>query len=61
MPLSPDQLNDLRKRVLADEPYTYDELAAAVKQQIADRISAFEAPSKTTKSKAKPVNLDDLI
>lgn len=60
MPLSADQINDLRKRVLANEPFTYDELAAAVKQAIADRLSSFEAPAKP-KGKAKPVNLDDLI
>jgi len=58
--LSPEKLNDLRKRVLADEPYTHEELAAAVKQQISDRLAAFETPTKA-KSKAKPVNLDDLI
>ena len=57
--LNPEQLNDLRKRVLADEPYTHDELAAAVKHLIADRLASFEAPK--AKSKAKPVNLDDLI
>lgn len=59
--LDADKINDLRKRVLNNEPWTYDELAAAVKQVIAERISAFEAPSKTTKAKPKPVNLDDLI
>lgn len=59
MPLSPEQLNDLRKRVLANEPFTYEELAEAVKKQIAERLSSFEAPKP--KGKAKPVNLDDLI
>jgi hypothetical protein len=57
--LSAEKLNDMRKRVLANEPYTYEELAAAVKQLIADRLTSFEKPAP--KSKAKPVNLDDLI
>jgi len=60
--LTAEQLNDLRKRVLANEPYTYEELAAAVKQQIADRLSAFEVvPKAKGKAKSTPVNLDDLI
>jgi hypothetical protein len=58
--LTPDKLNDLRKRVLANEPYTYQELAEAVKALISDRLSSFEKPAKS-KSKATPVNLDDLI
>jgi len=58
--LEAKDLNDLRKRVLADETYTHDEIAAAVKQLISDRLASFEAPTKS-KSKAKPVNLDDLI
>ncbi len=58
--LDSTQLNDLRKRVLANEPYTNEELAAAVKQLIADRLASFEAPTKS-KSKAKAVSLDDLV
>ena len=58
--LTADKLNDLRKRVLANEPYTYEELAAAIKVLIADRLSAFEKPAKP-KGKPTPVNLDDLI
>lgn len=61
MPLTADKLNDLRKRVLANEPYTYEELAEAVKTLITDRLNAFEKPAKTSKSKATPVNLDDLL
>lgn len=60
--LTAEQLNDLRKRVLANEQYTEVELAQAVKELIYDRASAFEAPAKkSAKSKATPVNLDDLI
>lgn len=60
--LTSDQLNDLRKRVLAKESYTQEELAQAVKQLIVDRIDAFEAPKKASpKSKSTSVNLDDLI
>ena len=57
--LSPEKLNDLRKRVLANEEYSQEELAQAIKQEIAARLSSFEAPK--AKSKAKPVDLDDLI
>lgn len=59
--LTSDQLNDLRKRVLANEPYTREELAQAVKELISERISAFERPSKSTAKKPTPINLDDLI
>jgi predicted Zn-dependent peptidase len=57
--LTAEKLNDLRKRVIANEPFTYEELAAAVKQLIADRLASFEKPA--AKSKPKAVNLDDLI
>lgn len=57
--LTPDKLNDLRKRVLANEPYTIEELAESVRQLISERLSSFEAPAK--RGKPKPVNLDDLI
>jgi len=58
--LTSDTLNDLRKRVLADEPWTYEELAAAIKSLISERLNSFEKPAKS-KSKPTPVNLDDLI
>jgi hypothetical protein len=58
--LKPEELNDLRKRVLAGEGFTYEELSQAVKQMIADRLSNFEKPTKA-KAKSTPVNLDDLI
>lgn len=58
MPTS-DKINDLRKRVLANEPYDLAEFTEAVRQLIADRLSSFEAPKP--KGKSKPVNLDDLI
>jgi len=59
--LTADQLNDLRKRALANEHVSQEEFAAAVKQLIADRLSSFEKPTKTSSKKATPVNLDDLI
>lgn len=61
MPLNADQLNDLRKRILANEPYTQEECAAAVRQLIAERLSSFDAKPKASKSKATPISLDDLI
>lgn len=61
MPTS-EQLNDLRKRVLAGEQYTETELAQAIRALIADRASAFDAPAKKTgKSKSTSVNLDELL
>lgn len=63
MPITPDQLNDLRKRVLAKEHYTQEELTAAVREQIAERLSAFESPSKKSSKKttSTKVDLSDLI
>lgn len=60
MALTADQLNDLRKRVLENAQYSLEELTAAVRQLVAERLSSFEKPAKG-KSTAKSVNLDDLI
>lgn len=56
-----DQLNDLRRRILADEEVSRDELRSALTALVGERL---EAASTTTKkaSKSTPVaNLDDLL
>lgn len=61
--LNPDKLNDLRKRVLAGEEYTDEELAFHVQQLIADRVNAFQEANKkkAPKGKSTPVDLNDLL
>ena len=61
---TPEQLNDLRRRVLNNEPFTEEEYTAAVKQMVAARVQEIAAPTPKTKAKAvsKPVaSLDDLL
>ncbi len=58
-----EQLNDLRRRYLAGEPWTRDELKSAIHTMIGDRINEVQNASvKTTKkTKAAPISLDDLL
>ena len=57
-----DQLNDLRRKILAGEEPSRDELRSAIEALTGERIKAHaaEAP-KAKQAKAIPVNLDDLI
>ena len=57
-----DQLNDLRRRILAGEEPSRDELRAAITALTGERIKAHEA--EKPKGKAVPtvaVDLDDLL
>ncbi len=58
-----EQLNDLRRRYLAGEPWTREELKSAIHTMIGDRISEVQnAGAKATKkTKAAPISLDDLL
>ncbi len=58
-----EQLNDLRRRYLAGEPWTREELKSAIHTMIGDRINEVQnANTKTTKkTKAAPVSLDDML
>jgi len=60
---SVDQLRDLRKRVLAQEPYTIDELRAAIQELSGDRLAQLTKAATKTPRKApvKAVDLADLL
>lgn len=60
--LDPAVLNDLRKRVLNEEPWTYEEMAAAVKEMVGARISDLETPkAKGKATKKTAADLSDLL
>lgn len=62
MPLDPVVINDLRKRILANEPYTLEECATAVREMVSDRVHVMEQPKKKAKSTAKStMSLDDFL
>ena len=60
---SVDQLRDLRKRVLAQEPYTIDELRAAIQELSGDRLAQLTkaATKAPRKAPVKAVDLADLL
>jgi hypothetical protein len=60
--MSPDQLNDMRKRVLNNEPYTKEEFAQAMREMVGQRISEAQAPTPKAKAqKRTTIELDSLI
>ena len=61
--MTPEKLNDLRRKVLNNEPYSEAEYTEACKEMNQARITQIEAPKPAgKKSTAKPVaNLDDLL
>lgn len=65
--MTPEAINDLRKRVLAKQPVTNEELAEALKVLRGSRASA-QATSTKARSKAAPkseaealAEIDDLL
>lgn len=54
-------LNDLRSRVLANEPVSEAELKDAVQRLISERLNFLQTEKKKPASKAKKVDLDDLL
>lgn len=57
-----ERLNDLRRRYLAGEEWTRDELKSAIHTMIGNRLDAVrDAGATKTKTKAAPVSLDDLL
>lgn len=62
MPLDPNQLNDLRRRVLEGKPWTEQELTEAINRRVADRIQNLETPKPKGRSTKKPTaDLSDLL
>jgi len=63
--VTPEQLRDLRGRVLEEKEWTREELRAAIQALTQDRMEEMQkAVTKTPAKKraaAKPINLDDLI
>ncbi len=60
--MTPEKLNDLRKRVLENLPYTREELAEAVRSCIADRLSQVEpVKTKSTATKVPSTLLDKFL
>ncbi len=58
-----EQLNDLRRKILAGEEPSRDELRAAITALTGERIAAHaqEKPAKAAKAPAVKVDLDDLL
>lgn len=57
-----DQLNDLRRKILANEEVSRDELRSAIETLTGERIAAHEADNKkSTRTPAVKVDLDDLL
>ncbi len=58
-----EQLNDLRRRYLAGEEWTREELSSAIHTMIGDRLNEVQnaGAAKTKKTKAAPVSLDDML
>lgn len=57
-----DKLQDIRKRILAGEPYTDIELREAIQLITGDRMTQLEkATTKTKKIPAQKVDLSDLL
>lgn len=62
--VTPEEINDLRKRVLNKEPYTREELKRVIGSMTDDRRHALEEADKKVKrprAPATPVDLSDLI
>ena len=61
--MTPEKLNELRRRVLNNEELNQAEYAEAVKEMVRDRIAAIESPTpkKGKTTKATTVSLDDLL
>lgn len=61
--MTPEKLNDLRRRVLNSEPIDEAEYAAAVREMVSARVTAIQAPTpaKKTKAPTKAISLDDLL
>lgn len=57
------KLNDLRRKVLNNEPFTEAEYTEAVKSMIGKRVAEIEAPTPKgrTTTKKTVANLDDLL
>jgi len=56
-----DQLNDLRRKILADEEVTQDELRAAITALTEERIAAHKADQPKPKTPSVTVDLGDLL
>lgn len=58
-----DKINDLRRRHLAGEAWTRQELKDAIFTMIGERIKEVQTPPKPKKgaAKAPPIALDDLL
>lgn len=55
-------LNDLRQRYLAGKSWTREELKSAIHTMIGQRLTDVQsAATPKTKTKAAPINLDDLL
>ena len=62
--ITSEQIQDLRRRVLNKEPYTDDELRAAIQAISGDRLKELEKATqpKATRRKSVPVvDLDDML
>jgi hypothetical protein len=56
-----DHLNDLRSRVLSNQAVSEAELKDAVQKLISERLNFLQTEKKKPASKAKKVDLDDLL
>jgi len=56
-----DQLNDLRRKILADEEVTQDQLRTAIASLTKERIEAHKAEQPKAKTPSVKVDLTDLL
>lgn len=63
MPLDPAKLQDLRQRVLNEQPWTEEEMALAIREMCQDRLNNLEMPKAKGKASTKKpaTSLDDLL
>jgi hypothetical protein len=56
-----DQLNDLRRKILAGEEVSQDELRASITSLVGERIEAHKADQPKAKTPSVKVDLTDLL
>ncbi len=56
-----EQLNDLRRRILAGEEVSRDELRESIQALTGERIKAHESEKPKSRAPAVKVDLDDLL
>ena len=56
-----DTLNDLRRKIVAGEEVSREELRSSIDALVGERLKQAEATPAKGKAKSTPINLDDLL